>query len=312
MPVLQVVDRPRHSLVVHARFLRDALHSRGLSSTVLVNRTVLAECPGSFPFSVIGVWQRSKVGDVIIFWSLGLSVLCAPLLRIAGRRTVLVYHEPSTLKERVKKTGQWSKAMVSSLVLAALVPTFSRLVTPNRANAARLGVPYARLPIAPPPTDVPKHRTGLKVVFLGARLSTRSVDLFEMARTSLSGKAEFRYFPDGNDRTEAAKRCLLSSSGCVVWNLFRVPYNQSGVTLDALSCGVPILITEMEPLGDLLVDKGAAIRLRSEELTLESIAWALDSIEKNYERMSMASRVLGARWSDLESTSLEWIEAIGV
>jgi glycosyltransferase involved in cell wall biosynthesis len=84
---------------------------------------------------------------------------------------------------------------------------------------------------------------------------------------------------------------ILNKSICVV-NLYLVNHNQSGVTPDALSAGVPVLVTEKEVFCDLVEEYKAGIILNSSTLSVENIVQAILKIKENFDLFTTGAEKL--------------------
>lgn len=314
MRIISVIDRPRWGLFNIAVDLKQATEEFGApAGEILCHRALMRGSSDASPFSLSALFRKSQRGDHIIFWSLGIGFVFSPLFRFFGRKTVYVYHEPATLVERIRKSNEVIRSLLTAILLKAYVPLFCKVLVPNADNAHRHGLPFVRLPIRPTPlTSGPKRAAGapLHVVFLGARLATRGVDLFGKLETSgvegCGGKVQFSHFPGPAGYTEADKVTLLQEGRCVVWNVFNVPYNQSAVTLDALKYGLPMLASDFEPLMEDLTAAGAAVFLRRTEVNLDSAIAALRKIDLEYDRWAAGASEVARRWYEPKIVAEEW------
>ena len=85
-----------------------------------------------------------------------------------------------------------------------------------------------------------------RLVYLGGKLGSRAYnEIKELQTGKLDTAFEIVFFPSlFKINLKKSKQRVPQEGRSVIWNVFKVPYNQSGVTLDALRYGVPVILSD--------------------------------------------------------------------
>ena len=226
-----------------------------------------------------------KRNDTVIIWNIGVCFFLAPLFRLLGARVIYTFHEPASLMERIGKVGFSFHIVFTHVAILLYTPLFSKAIALNESKARKFDLPYAPLPFTQAFTQGSSvENESLVLIFIGGKLESRKLALFnDMVRSQrfTDNGWQYTFFPSKNLYLEEDKCRLLSKRKSVIWNVFNVAYNQSGITLDALKYGVPIVVSEFEQLGRDSVED-PFVRLPSNCNSIDEAIDILDLIDKNY------------------------------
>lgn len=282
--IYSVVDRKKWGLFFHSYDLYKIYRRKKIPIECL-------HCEDDNPlvsaFSLINLVRRCRSGDTLLIWNVGLCFVLSPIFRLFGVVTIYTYHEPASLKERLKKVGLSIKPIIVALLLPVYIKLFSRVVLLNRSKGKELGYNYAPLPFVQQKKrskeNIP-HSSELCLVFLGAPMDSRMIGKFMEIVESKGFRSRgwtYKFFPSKECFTEQHKISLLTSHKSVIWNPFSVPYNQSGVTVDGMRNSVPTIVSQYEVIG-LGEPDDPFMRVDSKRTGVEWVLDELDIICRDY------------------------------
>ncbi|MBK4736708.1 hypothetical protein [Noviherbaspirillum pedocola] len=294
--ILSIVDRPRYGLMEHSEALTDYAGRHGPTSVRTIAHPKLA--PGQqaterySPLALLLCVARKEC-TALILWSVGITYLLLPLIRLLNRQVhiVAVCHEPGGLRQRLRKGDPFIYSHVVSLYECLFLRFADMVITPNSENSKKHAMRYAPLIFTPPgEAHAPAHDA---VVYLGKRSAHRCLDFFEGVASkvllSLAGReGDIAFFPTENSKTSADKDELMRHALCTV-NIYSVPHNQSGVTPDSLRYGVPVIVSELDAFAPHVRAYGAGVVLDREQIATEHIAAAIRDIEAHFDSYSDAA-----------------------
>lgn len=305
--ILSIADRPRYGLLEHSEAMIDyARRLGGMPGQTLYHRSLrTAADPAKAPFSVRGLLRRAARREyaTLVVWSVGVTCLLLPLLRLLHRRAriVIVCHEPGGLRQRRAKGDPLPYSVAVSLYEWLFFRFADLLVTPNPHNSAAYGMPFAPLLFVRPPAGEEAPRDCL--VYLGRRSGIRALHLFtgracRRLLRAAGGAMRFSFFPDGERRSSEDKAGLMRQALCTA-NLYTVRHNQSGVTPDSLRFGVPVIVSEFDAFAAEIAAHGAGIVLPKDRISTESVAQAMRAIRADFDAYSAgAARLFDAYFGE--------------
>lgn len=267
-----------------------------------------AACRGSF----------DRIGITGILWSLlsirarcvwffqsthPFNLLFLLLARLCCIRSIYYLHEPTSLLEKINKGDGlcYSLAVAVSQRLETLLA--NRILVScdayrKRSNVDKIDI----LPLLVP--DLPEQCGSVdsdrnQVILFGRANEMRCLTRFhELALLSRERALPYQFriltyshlppamedmaISQGSSYTEDCLTTALNRS-FAVWNVYSVPYSQSGVTPVALRAGVPLLVSCHE-LDDELIQAGVASCISLGDETLES---CLEVLADYYENRSI-------------------------
>jgi glycosyltransferase involved in cell wall biosynthesis len=184
---------------------------------------------------------------------------------------------------------------------AALVP-FAKVVSLPLLyrSASRKGVEVAISDACPP-----------KILYVGRRDDRRKLNLFqsETFRDSIRKKARgctFDFFPPRADSFATTDEKLAAfKQATAVLNFYTVPYNQSGVTVDALINGVPVLVSDFDPHAEIMRQYGLSLPAGSGD---DKIASALLQMIRDQEHLKVVAKRLGDKLGSTDAFQVTWLK----
>lgn len=254
LKLLSVVDRPRPGLSDISDGLVENAARAGFDASSL-HRVPGAVTAGP-RWSLRAMLHAVRACDAVVVWSFGLTAMLLPLLRAWYPQThwAVVLHEPGGLRAKLSKGDGWLRAFASAALEFLAVKGADTVLVP-RADKAAL-VSARRVVVAPLlycTAAVATLSTRTDVLYMGRRDARRKLaffesDAFRQRLRDALGECGFSYFPPTADQPAgyAQKLEALSKAGAIL-NFYTVPYNQSGVTVEALMNGVPVIVSEFDP-----------------------------------------------------------------
>ncbi|MEM6663171.1 MAG: hypothetical protein AAF666_13440 [Pseudomonadota bacterium] len=182
-------------------------------------------------------WAWVNAADAVLIYNVSMVNLAIALIyRLRRRRVIWMNHEPMGFgHKRINNSLAYSvQVCLAEFMFGALSTSIG---TPSRPNAGKYGQNFFPLQYQLDPVT-PDHAEDGRVSYLGRLDETRF--LYGFKRLDQYGLKP-RFFPSGADRSEAAKRDFLETTDFVV-NIYRRAHAQSGVTPDALSAMVPVIV----------------------------------------------------------------------
>jgi hypothetical protein len=279
--VVSVVDRPRYGLVEHSDALVNYLRINRLNAISFVPAQMLSSCEYSCTsFSIRKLF--SKDVNVVVIWSLGITMISLPFLRIFGKKIIFISHEPGGIRQRLRKSDGIMYSLKTS-IFESLSIFANIVVTPNIKNATNKII-YAPLLFNSRIThkyELTKKKSLL--VYLGRKDSRRCYNIFCNFKNAknLNNNIKYAEFPYANKKSFADKKELMVHAFCVM-NIYLIKHNQSGVTPDALSFGVPVIVSELDAYSEDINKFKAGIVLSEGDIDEESIKNAIYKIYANF------------------------------
>jgi hypothetical protein len=311
--VFLVIDNNGFALFNSALCLQGISNEIGAHIIVVATNSLLASSnlkKNVLESNVFGLLNNAKPGDVIVFFSLGLQVLFSPVFRVRNIKTIYMYHEPCKLNERIAKTGKILHGVVAHILINILLKIVSEAVVLNPRRAKQLGYRQVQFPVLFTDTIRTSCLNFPHLVFLGGQLKSRSVDLFRIVKDLLPSRLpgfQATFFPNGGDKSEVEKCRVLGQGRVVIWNLFTIEYNQSGVTLDGLMYGLPVLVNSTDMHAGKIHDACPYCVFDIRNITVESVVLALRSIYENYDFYRSNMRKVGGDLLTKESLIRSWM-----
>ena len=130
---------------------------------------------------------------------------------------------------------------------------------------------------------IPKitNRNLNKVLYLGRKDNRRCFDLFMNNFLRAENKhLRFIVFPNKKKSTFDHKVKTMKEV-FVVLNLYKVNHNQSGVTIDSLSFGRPLIVSDKDAFCQLIIKNQLGIVIPSDQIDLKSVNSAIKKIDDN-------------------------------
>ena len=270
-----VVDRPRYGLLEHAAALRHYLIGAGYEATVYADESLTPEPEDQVrPFRWHALFAP-RIKTVVI-WSVGLSYGLIPLLRLMGKRVIVVIHEPGGYAQRIARGDPEDYARKTTRY-ESLTRLASVRGTPreDKATGGLVCLPLLLQERRPSMPDKPKT----SLVLMGRRDPRRNRRLFLDMRNAKAGGLTYREFPNPRAFTTTDKDRVLSHAIAVL-NLYKVPHNQSGVTVDCIRYGVPVIVSDLDAWADRIAREGLGVVIPVDEISEGSILTAVDHLRQ--------------------------------
>ena len=289
--LISVVDKNRYGLFEHSLALTNFFLKSDKQNKVANLFRSENQIYGALKFSIfriISMLYRNRDATLVI-WSVGVSYLLLPFINILfpSVKIIVVVHEPGGIIQRFKKGDPFIYCFAVSFYELLLCFSKANKVTPNKKNAREYKLTFAPLLFD---SLINKQKIVDKdsIVYLGRRTALRSLELFEsLSKDELFSNFNFEFFPNVKTRTEDKKE-LMEKAICTL-NLYVVPHNQSGVTVDSLRFGVPVIVTNFDAFYDLILDRNAGIVIPIGNMSMRTVSDAINYIKNNFETMSKAA-----------------------
>ena len=248
--IFSVVDRKRFGLFNFSNDLEKLLASENFNF-IKKHNGENAEANNSFIFFLDILFKASK-GDRVLVWNIGPTFIFSLFLRLKGIKTIYTYHEPLSLKERIQKVDKFFLPIFNHLIISICMKLFTKVIVLNKKNInQKYG--FAPLPIKFYFIEPKTNYEPLTLLFLGGRINSRAFNEFKTFISSKKFKdSSFKHdiFPRKNATSESKKIEIFKNEKVVIWNFFKIPYNQSGVTTDAIKYGIPIIVSKYEDVAN--------------------------------------------------------------
>jgi hypothetical protein len=254
---------------------------------------------------------------VLVLWSFGWVAATLPFWRLLFRHVhiAVVLHEPGGIKRKLAAKDGLLYSVVSATVSKIACFAADTIVVPRRANLALVD-DQARatyLPLIYPkvmPRRIEEGGRLCTVLYLGRRDPRRSLDLFESSffrsrMQELVPGCAFEFFPGSTTTlgTSADKQIALGRAA-IVLNFYTIPTSQSGVTVDALMHGVPVLVSHHDLHAALLAAHGLALDAAA---TPEQICLALADAMHRIRELSEVAKDLGDQLGGTAAFMEQWL-----
>jgi len=223
---------------------------------------------------------KSKKGSIgLVFWDNSFfSLFCLCLGKLFGAQTFYYLHEPGGIGQKLVKGDRFIYSIGASLAEALMGRLASKVLVP-RFEALVFGDYYAPLLFV---GDESEYNCPEKkfIGFLGGRRKSRLEHVYRGIQAKLNELGiESGYFPSKEFGFSKEDKLAFLNRCDAVWNVYGVPYNQSGVTGDCIMSDVRCIVSHYEPfLSDLRkLDLAVEVDIASDN---ESIVKKLMSIYK--------------------------------
>lgn len=193
--------------------------------------------------------RENKYGLFLIWDNSIRSLLLGLISRALGFTLVYYYHEPGGLNQKLLKKDP----LIYSFKAALGEWLFQKIA--HYSLVARLDKVSAGYVFCPLLFDDrrPKSNPQNFIGFLGRQMH-RHHALFNSFKPTLENAGyEIVFFPSKHFGSSASDKFIFLGQCIAVWNVYEVPYNQSGVTGDALMSGTPVIFSRYEPFQLLLL-----------------------------------------------------------
>lgn len=318
--LLSVVDRPRPGLVEHSLALAAHATEHGYACKTIHACAADASPCEEYPWSLPRLIQQAWRSPVIVVWSFGVVALLLPLLRLICPFAVwcVVLHEPGGLRAKMKKGDIWYRALISAFLEWNCILFANWIIVPRKDKAAL--VPFAKVVSLPLLYRSASHK-GVevairdtcppKILYVGRRDDRRKLNLFqsETFRDSIRKKAHgctFDFFPPrANSFATTDEKLAAFKHASAVLNFYTVPYNQSGVTVDALINGVPVLVSDFDPHAEIMRQYGLALPADSGD---DKIASALLQMIRDQDHLRVIAKRLGDKLGGIDAFRATWLK----
>lgn len=308
---LSVVDRPRFGLFEISDALVHYAGKSGLKAReIRLDKQTIRQVV-HFYWDVIFSGTSKK----IILWSVGISYLFIPFLRLAGITVIVIVHEPGGLRQRLLKKDGFVYAIVVSIY--ELLGYFAQVrCTPNLKNA-KGNLRYCPLLFKSNFDETFESINSLvgrgrhALVYLGRKDIRRCYDLFNEigSQHKLDSDNALIEFPNEKLKTSLEKQATLSQAIAVL-NVYRVDHNQSGVTPDSLSFGVPVIVSDYDAWANIISEKKMGVVIDHTEITMDSIITAINKVRSEFDEMRSAIKGEFSALFGFDAFLLHWAEIL--
>ena len=297
--IVSVVDKKRPGLCEHSSALCTYLQESGFEAISMVPKPFCySKADLKYSFSHL---LKSEV-KVIVLWSFGISGLFTIVFKLLGKKVIWIQHEPGGLSQRLSKKDPIFYSLLSSF-FEIFFSTADKIVTPSN-KWEHLFIDYA--PLLFVPKKIKKKNNRHFVTYLGRRDMRRGLKIFEELKTILPEKNKTQFFPDKNINSSKDKTTVLSKTVAVI-NLYEVPHNQSGVTIDALRHGVPVIVSELDFWAEEIKIENAGVVLRTDNMNSITVLDAIKKIEENFDDFSKNASKLSDKLCGSHAFKTFWL-----
>ncbi len=249
--LISLVDRARPGLVDHSECFVEYARVCGWQAKHMATS-------GYFDARwVAEVLQQAwgcRAPPILVIWSNGLSALMVCIiarLLLRRLRTVVVFHEPGGLFQRLRKRDPLSYSIALSVYEWIRAPFISSLFCPSPI-AARTDSRVQFAPLLFKTNFRPWSGNKLTILHLGRRDYRRASNILVEIEPNLKKSGiDVEYFPRIGV-TGFSNKALAISRAWLVFNPYCVRYNLSGVTCEAIANGVPVLVSVYDPYAEEL------------------------------------------------------------
>ncbi len=226
-----------------------------------------------------GARNSGGIGLCIVWDNSLRSLLFALIARLLGVVTAYYYHEPGGFGQKIFKSDPFFYSLMATFGEWAFRKSTNFHIV---ARPDKIGFGDAFCPLIFDDRR-PIHELGQKKIigFLGARRNQRLFNLFNLLVPDLK-KAGYlvAFFPSKEYGSSNEEKFAFLSQCTAVWNVYGVPYNQSGVTGDCLMSSTPVIYSAFEPYGSLLRELDLGIELDLMQPQPELARHLLDELER--------------------------------
>lgn len=309
MNIFSVVDRKRFGLFNFSNDLEQLIVSEDINF-IKKHNGENKETYNSFLFFIDILFKASK-GDRVLVLNIGPTFIFSLLLRLKGVKTIYTYHEPLSIKERIQKIDKFFLPIFNHLIISICMKLFTRVIVLNKKNITKT-YGFAPLPIKFHFIEPKTNYKPLTLLFLGGRINSRAFNEFKTLTSSKKFKDSlFKHdiFPSKNATSESKKIDILKNGKVVIWNFFKAPYNQSGVTADAIKYGLPVIVSKYDDVSkqSYEIDRNPFIVVNKiSEINID----LLSKIDKEYDHYSKNMIDFRNQFYSEQSQKRHWLKVL--
>lgn len=307
--IFSVVDRKRFGLFNLSNDLKKLLVSEDFNF-IKKHNGENSEINNSFIFFLELLFEATK-GDRVIVWNIGPTFVFSIFLRLKGVQTIYTYHEPLSLKERMLKVDKFIIPIFNHVLISLCIKLFTKVIVLNKKNINKK-YGFAPLPIKFHFIGSKTSYKPLTLLFLGGRINSRAFYEFKTLTSSKEFKeSHFKHdiFPRKDATLESQKIKILENEKVVIWNFFKIPYNQSAVTTDAIKYGIPIIVSKYEDVANQShkIDRNPFIVVNeTNEINID----LLSKIDMEYDYYSKNMISFGSEFYSEKSQIRLWLKVL--
>ncbi len=198
---------------------------------------------------------------ICVVWDNSLrSLLIALIARALGIRIAYYYHEPGGFGQKIFKSDPLFYSLKATLGewIFLKASHYHIVARPDKIGFGDVFCPLLYSDSRPEFECPPEKLIG----FLGAKRNQRLYNLFILLEPKLKRAGyQIAFFPSTEYGSSTEEKFEFLSRCSAVWNVYGVPYNQSGVTGDCLMSGTPVIHSSFEPFRSLLNELNLGIEL---------------------------------------------------
>lgn len=207
---------------------------------------------------------RSRVNRSrhFVFWDNSVfSMVMMLIARASNGSTYYYLHEPGGLGQKLVKGDGLLYSILASIAesLMMLIANMTLVPSPDKLV---FGDKFAPLLFIESSSPEPIRGDKTFVGFLGARRRSRLHHVFsEVSEHLCNAGYPTAYFPSEEHGYSGADKLVFLRHCKAVWNVYGVPYNQSGVTGDCIMNRVRCVVSKHEPYRATLDALGLCIEI---------------------------------------------------
>lgn len=198
--------------------------------------------------AMVCIRSRSQKGSIgLVFWDNSFFSLISLFIgKLFGARTFYYLHEPGGIGQKLIKGDPFLYSVRASLAEVLMAYLADKTLVP-RLDTLVFGDFYAPLLFVDVPDEL--NLSGKKFIgFLGGRRKSRLEHVYRGIQVKLNEYGiESGYFPSKEFGFSKEDKSAFLHQCDAVWNVYGVPYNQSGVTGDCIMSDVRCIVSHHEP-----------------------------------------------------------------
>lgn len=246
--IISFCQKRKKGLLDHADALKYFGNKLDSERIYLVSKDV-------FVFSFVLFKHKSLNSKLyVLTWDNSIQSLFVSILaRIFGGVNIYYYHEPGGFGQKIFKSDGFFYSLFASFAeyIFCLISKYKLVARPDKICFGDFYCPllYNADTIA---SDI-NSRT--MIGFLGAKRNQRLYNLFKSIIPDLNNEGyDVGFFPSNRFGSSKDDKLKFLRNSLFIWNVYGVPYNQSGVTGDCFMNGVPVIFSKFEPFKKLLLN----------------------------------------------------------
>lgn len=232
--------------------------------------------------------SKSRISFVFVDNSL-FSFFSLCICKLFKANTFYYLHEPGGIGQKLYKGDPFIYSLFASFAEVLMSKLSGKILVP-RFEALVFGDHYAPLLFMSNAKKDSKKNSRF-IGFLGGRRKSRLEHIYSNMEKKLNKLGvKTGYFPSKEFGYSYAEKLTFLKRCDAVWNVYGVPYNQSGVTGDCIMCDVKCVVSQYEPFLDILNSLDLAVEVdiySDEDQILESM---LSIYEKKKNSLDDAER----------------------